>query len=244
MAKGSGSDFSQAAKQHQAAAKAGKLPPAAGKAPFWQWWGSEASKHSNTTKNGAQEFLSRFHGNAKGFKLPKFEMPVHVDVDFMTPFVTSVKKASRDVWLQLPPPVRQAAPYVGASVGTGMLVFRIQQRRLDHAHAKNKALEQRLEVITTERDDAKILAKELKSQASRPQGTSEMQMVAAVSQATRAAAEAATAAAGAAAICIIDPRNGTYTPVRTTRKPSRRRQTKTAPSSSWEDGDQPMPSPT
>ena len=100
MAKGSGSDFSQAAKQQQAAAKAGKLPPAAGKearcqqakpklllhgaytqlhadmqAPFWQWWGSEASKHSNSTKNGAQEFLSRFHGNAKGFKLPKFEMP-------------------------------------------------------------------------------------------------------------------------------------------------------------------------
>ncbi len=122
-------------------------------------------------------------------------------------------------------------------------------------HAKNKALEQRLEVLTTERDDAKILAKELKvihalfsmcscyqagvhillnspqiimcvavhlpaiclamcpffpsivlpdlqSQASRPQGASEMQMVAAVSQATRAAAEAATAAAGAAASLI------------------------------------------
>ena len=242
----------------------------------------------------------------------------------MTPFVSSVKKASRDVWLQLPPPVRQAAPYVGASVGTGILVFRIQQRRLDHAvslqgnlssymqsllcfatefldyamqHAKNKALEQRLEVLTTERDDAKILAKELKvmhalfcmwscnkagvcvlpnslqiimcvavhlpaicltmfpfppsivfpdlqSQASRPQGASEMQMVAAVSQATRAAAEAATAAAGAAAICIIDPRNGTYTPVRAARKPSRRRQTKPVFSSSSEDGDQPMPSPT
>jgi len=31
MAKGSGSDFSQAAKQQQAAAKAAKLPPAAGK---------------------------------------------------------------------------------------------------------------------------------------------------------------------------------------------------------------------
>jgi len=29
-------------------------------------------------------------------------------------------------------------------------------------HAKNNALEQRLEVLTTERDDAKILAKELK----------------------------------------------------------------------------------
>ena len=120
------------------------------------------NKNSNSAKNSAQEFLSRFHGNAKGFKLPKFEMPgkqklipmrfgkhgirhaanmpepldsvaVHVDVDFMGPFVTSVKKASRDVWLQLPPPVRQAAPYVGAGLGTGVLVFNIQQRRLDHA---------------------------------------------------------------------------------------------------------------
>ena len=114
------------------------------------------NKNSNSAKNSAQEFLSRFHGNAKGFKLPKFEMPgkqelvlgqvwrqacsidldnvaVHVDVDFMGPFVTSVKKASRDVWLQLPPPVRQAAPYVGAGLGTGVLVFSIQQRRLDHA---------------------------------------------------------------------------------------------------------------
>lgn len=120
------------------------------------------NKNSSSAKNSAQEFLSRFHGNAKGFKLPKFEMPgeqrlafmcfgkhgrrraaymaerlgivaVHVDVDFMGPFVTSVKKASRDVWLQLPPPVRQAAPYAGAGLGTGMLVFSIQQRRLDHA---------------------------------------------------------------------------------------------------------------
>ena len=38
------------------------------------------------------------------------DVAVHVDVDFINPFVTSVKKASRDVWLQLPPPVRQAGP--------------------------------------------------------------------------------------------------------------------------------------
>ena len=58
---------------------------------------------------------------------------VHVDVDFMGPFVTQVKKAARDGGMQLPPPVRQAAPYVGASLGTGILVYNIQQRRLNHA---------------------------------------------------------------------------------------------------------------
>lgn len=235
MAKGP-NDFSQAAKQQAAAAKTGKLPPAAGKAPFWNWWGSEMNKNSTTAKNGAQEFLSRFHGNAKGFKLPKFEMPVHVDVDFMGPFVTSVKKASRDVWMHLPPPVRQAAPYVGAGMGTGILVFNIQQRRLDHANAKNKALEQRLEILITERDDAKVLAKELKSQASRPQGASEVQMVAAVSQATRAAAEAATAAAGAASICIIDPRDRPRRAVYNSgRRPTRRQRYKPETSSGSED---------
>lgn len=60
-------------------------------------------------------------------------LAVHVDVDFMGPFVSQVKKASKDVWMQLPPPVRQAAPYVGASVGTGLLVYRIQQHRLNNA---------------------------------------------------------------------------------------------------------------
>lgn len=126
-------------------------------------------------------------------------------------------------------------------------------------NAKNKALEQRLEVLTTERDDAKILAKELKvikscsaakaclrtmlklvwllqSQSSRPQGASEMQMVAAVSQATRAAAEAATAAAGAAAICIIDPRDGSSRVVQTSgRRPARRRRRKQESTSGSED---------
>ena len=104
----------------------------------------------------------------------------------MGPFVTQVKKASKDVWMQLPPPVRQVAPYVGASVGTGLLVYRIQPNRLNNAvsinsnrrscmsvatvaylvdllqNAKNDKLQQRIELLVTERDDAKILAKELK----------------------------------------------------------------------------------
>lgn len=79
---------------------------------------------------------------------------VHVDVDFMTPFVTSVKKASRDVWLQLPPPVRQAAPYVGAGLGTGVLVFSIQQRRLDHAVSLCSRL---LHLLRLRRDSLTVL---------------------------------------------------------------------------------------
>lgn len=61
-------------------------------------------------------------------------------------------------------------------------------------------------------------------------------MVAAVSQATRAAAEAATAAAGAAAICIIDPRDGPRKDMYSNgRRPARRRRYKPVPSSGSED---------
>ena len=74
----------------------------------------------------------------------------------------------------------------------------------------------------------------LQSQAARPQGASEVQMVAAVSQATRAAAEAATAAAGAAAICIIDPRDGPRRDING-RRPARRRRYKPVTTSDSED---------
>ena len=33
------------------------------------------NKNSETARNGAQNFMSKFHGNAKGFKMPKWEMP-------------------------------------------------------------------------------------------------------------------------------------------------------------------------
>lgn len=61
-------------------------------------------------------------------------------------------------------------------------------------------------------------------------------MVAAVSQATRAAAEAATAAAGAAAICIIDPRDGSRRDTYSNgRRPARRQRQRPVTSSGSED---------
>ena len=34
------------------------------------------------------------------------------------------------VWVQLPPPVQQAAPYAGAALASGVVVFAVQQYRL------------------------------------------------------------------------------------------------------------------
>lgn len=65
-----------------------------------------------------------------------------------------------------------------------------------------------------------------------------MQMVAAVSQATRAAAEAATAAAGAAAICIIDPRAHASRPAKAaSRRSSKRAKKQPASSLPAQNGD-------
>ena len=67
----------------------------------------------------------------------------------------------------------------------------------------------------------------LQSQTNRPQGASEMQLVAAVAQATRAAAEAATAAAGAAGICIFEEPADAYDRPRP--NPSRKSRRRLAP---------------
>lgn len=65
----------------------------------------------------------------------------------------------------------------------------------------------------------------VQSQSNRPQGASEMELVAAVAKATKAAAEAATAAAGAAGICIYDDAAFTYErPKASTSRRARRRQ--------------------
>ena len=66
---------------------------------------------------------------------------VHVDVDVLTPAIQTVKKSANDVWIQLPPQVRTAAPFVGVGLGSSFIVYRIQQSRL------NRAVRQHLECL-------------------------------------------------------------------------------------------------
>lgn len=55
---------------------------------------------------------------------------VDVKVDFLNPTIETVKASVAHAWSQLPPPVQQAAPFVGVAAGSGLLVFAIQQRRI------------------------------------------------------------------------------------------------------------------
>lgn len=62
-------------------------------------------------------------------------MPVDVKVDFLRPTVEAVREAVLNVqtaYLQLPPHVQQAAPLVGVAVGSGLVVFLVQQRRVNY----------------------------------------------------------------------------------------------------------------
>ena len=57
---------------------------------------------------------------------------VRVDVDVLNPIMKSVKQTTREIYLQLPPPVQQALPFVGVGFATGFIVYSIQARRLAH----------------------------------------------------------------------------------------------------------------
>jgi len=59
-------------------------------------------------------------------------LPRPLQVDFLRPTIETVQQSLNSAWAQLPPPVQQAAPYVGVAVGSGFVVFIIQQRRLNN----------------------------------------------------------------------------------------------------------------
>ena len=46
--------------------------------------------------------------------------------------VQAVHESAIVVWQQLPPPAQLAAPYVGVGLGTGLIVFALQQRRVNY----------------------------------------------------------------------------------------------------------------
>ena len=58
---------------------------------------------------------------------------MHVDVDFLNPFITSVKKTALDTWHRLPPQAQLALPFVATGATTGLIVGSIQGGRLKRA---------------------------------------------------------------------------------------------------------------
>lgn len=180
-------------------ASAGGKPP-----PFWANWGQQWNNTSQNMRQNAATWVRDMEVKAKTIKGPKWEMPVHVDVDFFNPFMSSVKQTAVDAYRRLPPQAQLALPFVATGATTGLIVGKIQGGRIRKQREKIKELETRIEALLDERDTLKGRIQQLKAKALAPNSASEMRMAHAVAEATAAAAAAASAAASAASACQVN----------------------------------------
>ena len=171
-------------------------PPVGPAAGITAWWRSFSGKHGQNLKNATASMKTKLQST-------KFSMPVDVKVDILRPTVEAVKETSHSVWVKLPPPVQQAAPYIGVAMGSSAVVYLIQQRRIKRLEEKRQELQVRVDNLQREKEDLikRINSLEIKFGTSRIEA--ESRMAVAVAEATNAAAAAADAAARAATACIL-----------------------------------------
>lgn len=126
----SSNSLNGAAARKSAAAGAG----AAGGGGLAAWWASFTG-HGGPANSVAHHTTTTFKTLKQRASTVKWSMPVDVKVDFLRPTFETVRETALNIWVQLPPPVQQAAPFVGVAVGSGLVVFVIQQRRV-HYHVR------------------------------------------------------------------------------------------------------------
>ncbi|KAK9845466.1 hypothetical protein WJX81_007240 [Elliptochloris bilobata] len=135
--------------------------------------------------------------------MPKFGMPVNVEVDVLRPMAKTVREAVAGTYLSLPLPVQVGLPYFAVGASSGLIVHRISRRKLLAERTKCRNLEEKVDLLVLENKHLEDRLRELKSKVAAPRGASEMRMAAAVAEATTAAAAAASAAASAASACSV-----------------------------------------
>ncbi|GAB4814896.1 hypothetical protein N2152v2_001942 [Parachlorella kessleri] len=166
----------------------------AGIAKWWQSLTASAAPVKGELQKAAKGLQSR----TQGWTMPS--MPVDVKVDFLRPTAEAVKETFHNVWVQLPPPMQQAAPYVGVAMGSGLLVFAVQQQRIKRQRKRTE--EVRLEVQTLLKERTTLL-QQIRDLHDKPRTDMELRLSKAVAEATNAAAAAAEAAAHAAVACVV-----------------------------------------
>lgn len=186
-----------------AGSAAGKAAGAGAAGGLAAWWrsvtgqGSQASSVGQRVSNVAHTVRSR----ASTMKFTG--MPVDVKIDFLRPTLDTIKETVLNTWVQLPPQVQQAAPFVGVALGTGVLVFGVQQRRLTVARARGDELNGQVKGLKKEKEELLKRLSLLKARSGGRGSEEVSRMAAAVAEATNAAAAAADAAARAATACIF-----------------------------------------
>ncbi|WPT18181.1 hypothetical protein PSENEW3_00006182 [Picochlorum sp. SENEW3] len=166
------------------------------------WWQNfTKSPKGEAVKSRMSSFTTMAKEKASKMKLA---MPVDVKVDFLQPTIQTVRGAFDSAWQQLPPQAQQAAPYVGVAFGSGLVVYLIQQRRVNYYKKKREGLLAEVKSLQKDKDDLKYKVGVLKAGGGIPRTENEIRMATAIAEATNAAAAAADAAARAATSCIVN----------------------------------------
>jgi hypothetical protein len=93
------------------------------------WWRHVTGQDGHAAAKAVQHHVSNVTSHVKQrAQTMKWSMPVDVKVDFLRPTIEYIT----ETFYQLPPPIQQAAPFVGVAAGSGLLVFLIQQRRVNY----------------------------------------------------------------------------------------------------------------
>jgi hypothetical protein len=161
---------------------------------FWKNWSQGPQ---------GQAVRSNFASMKDKVSKMKVAMPVDVKVDFLQPTIQTVKGTLDSAWQQLPPQAQQAAPFVGVALGSGLLVYMIQQRRIRYYRKKRDDLVAEIKSLQKDKDELKFKVGVLKAGGGIPRSENEIKMATAIAEATNAAAAAADAAARAATSCIV-----------------------------------------
>lgn len=111
---------------------AGKGNGAAAGAGLVGLWNKLTGHGTSAVSNVHQHVAQVAYTVRREAKNVKWSMPVDVKIDFLRPAFETVKDTLTTTWIQLPPPVQQAAPFVGVAVGSGLIVYLVQQRRVNY----------------------------------------------------------------------------------------------------------------
>lgn len=181
---------------------AGKPLPGGSSIKSAPWWDTWRTKFSSSTQQMSKNWVQQ---RKVWKKQGKFQMPVHVEMDFLNPAIETVKENTSHFWRQLPPQVQAGAPIVGVALFTAFVVHRVERGKLRAEKERNRRLRGRVDLLLGENEELHMKVADLKGKAQGPRPPSELNMARALSEATQAAAAAATAAAHAASTCRPKP---------------------------------------
>ncbi|KAL6782386.1 hypothetical protein ACKKBG_A06595 [Auxenochlorella protothecoides x Auxenochlorella symbiontica] len=160
------------------------------------WWRQVTNTRGKSASDGVRGLATRLQARAKSIK---WSMPVDVKVDVLRPLASAVQDTTTAVWVRLPPPAQQAAPYLGVALGT-TIIWKALHRRDTYMQARE--WEHQRAVLLEKNQELREHLLKLED-AGHDRSKAEARLASAVAQATTAAAAAATAAASAAGVCTV-----------------------------------------